>query len=245
MGPGRTAVGSLRGVDAVERALSVLACFEVAGETLTLAQVAQRSRLYKSTILRLAISLQRTGFLKRDENGRFSLGEKLRQLSELARVSDELESAIPPEVKQLAAATGETTSFYVRQQRHRVLLFRDESPNSERHHLIEGGRHPLFVGATGRIFKAFGETPKDDESTDIRRRGWVTSRGERKPDLGAVAVPILNARHELLGVLNITLPLPRFTKVHERNIRSHLIESRHRIQARIAHMDVASIVHGY
>lgn len=88
--PGRIAMGSSRGVDAVERALSVLACFEVAGETLTLAQVAQRSRLYKSTILRLAFSLQRTGFLKRDENGRFSLGDKLRQLSDIARVSEEL-----------------------------------------------------------------------------------------------------------------------------------------------------------
>ena len=50
---------SPRGVEAVERATRLLACFEAAGETLSLAQLAQRSRLYKSTILRLATSLQR------------------------------------------------------------------------------------------------------------------------------------------------------------------------------------------
>jgi len=233
---------SPRGVDAVERALSVLTCFDVAGETLTLAQLAQRSCLYKSTILRLAVSLQRTGFLKRDENGRFSLGSTIRHLGDLSRVGEELENAVRPELKLLTVATGETVSFYVRQGRHRILLFREVSPGSVRHYLVEGGRHALFIGATGRVFKAYGSSSKDKELSNIRRRGWVVSRGERKPDLGAVAVPVLNAKRELLGVLNVAVTLPRLTKARERKARALLIESRKRIQPRVAYMGASMIV---
>jgi len=235
-------MASPRGVDAVERALNVLTCFDVAGETLTLAQLAQRSCLYKSTILRLAISLQRRGFLRRDENGRFSLGDTIRHLGDLSRISEELENAVHPELKFLTTTTGETVSFYVRKGRHRILLFREVSPGSVRHYLVEGGRHALFVGATGRVFKAYSSSRKDKELSNIRRRGWVVSRGERKPDLGAVAVPVLNARQELLGVLNVAVTLSRLTKISERKVRALLIEARTRIQPRVAHMDASMIV---
>jgi DNA-binding IclR family transcriptional regulator len=230
-----------RGVDAVERALSVLAWFEVAGETLTLAQLAQRCCLYKSTILRLSVSLQRKGFLKRDEKGRYSLGDELSHLGNLARVSRDLEDAIRPELKLLTAATGETVSFYIRHGRDRILLFREVSPGSVRHYLVEGGRHALFVGATGRIFKAYGSGSQDEESLQIRRRGWVSSRGERKSDLGAVAVPVLNAKRELLGVLNVAVTLSRLTNANERKVRAQLIESRKRLQSLIAYMNASSI----
>ena len=39
-------------------------------------------------LARLATSLQRTGFLKRSENGRFSLGSELSRLGQLARAAD-------------------------------------------------------------------------------------------------------------------------------------------------------------
>lgn len=236
---------SPRGVESVERALRLLACFEAAGETLSLAQLAQRSCLYKSTILRIATSLQRTGFFQRDGNGRFSLGAELRRLGELARVAEELESFMRPELRRLTAETEETVSFYVRQKHHRICLLREVSPGSVRHHLLEGGRHALFVGATGRIFKAYGTSSSDAESVQIRRRGWVASRGERKPDLGAVAVPILNSGHELLGVLNVSAELPRLTKAKERHIRIVLVESRKRIQPRVAQMKAGEIVQSF
>ena len=186
-----------RGVAAVERALRLLGCFDAAGETLTLAQLAQRSRLYKSTILRLATSLQKGGFLHRDASGRFALGSELRRLGELARVAEELESIVRPVMKALTDDTEETVSFYVRQGRHRVCLFREASPGSVRHSLVEGGRHTLIVGATGRIFKAYGTGASDAADVQIRRRGWVASRGERKPNLGAVAVPLLTQARTL------------------------------------------------
>jgi len=232
-----------RGVDAVERAITVLGCFEVAGETLTLAQLAQRSCLYKSTILRLAVSLQRGGFLKRDVRGRYSLGQEVRQLGELARAGEELERAVRPELKQLTSATGETASFYFRNGRNPMLLFHEVSDRSLRHHLVEGGRHALFVGATGRIFKAYGSPGKDAESNQIRARGWVASQGERNSELGAVAVPVLNAKRQLVGVINLAIPLSRLTKVKEQKCRALLVDSRKRLQAMLCNIDPVTMNH--
>jgi DNA-binding IclR family transcriptional regulator len=236
-------MGPSRGVDAVERAMRVLGCFEVAGETLALAQLAQRSCLYKSTILRLAISLQRNGFLKRDARGRYSLGDEIRHLGELARIGEELERAVRPELRQLTEATGEAASFYVRKGRHRMLLFREVSAGSVRHHLLEGGRHALIVGATGRLFRAFSSTARGTELQQIRARGWVASRGERNSNLGAVAVPIVNAERELVGVVNLAIPLSRFTKAKEQRSRALLLESRRRLQSALRHLDPAAMVH--
>src|SRR5258707_681097 len=53
-------------VEAVERSLSLLQCFRQPGEALSLAVLAQRSSLYKSTILRLTASLVYMKFCERD-----------------------------------------------------------------------------------------------------------------------------------------------------------------------------------
>ena len=64
-------------VFAVERALMLLQCFEYAEETRTLASLSKQSGFYKSTILRLANSLCRMGFLLRHPDGLFAVGPEL------------------------------------------------------------------------------------------------------------------------------------------------------------------------
>lgn len=53
------------GVGAVDRALGLLNCFKDGNAVLTLTQLAEATGLYKSTVLRLAASLERSGFLVR------------------------------------------------------------------------------------------------------------------------------------------------------------------------------------
>ena len=52
-------------VAAVERALEVLQAFRVQDASLTLADLEERTGLYKSTILRLAATLENFGYLSR------------------------------------------------------------------------------------------------------------------------------------------------------------------------------------
>jgi len=196
--------GSTR-VEAVERALSLLQCFEKPGDELALAVLAQRSGFYKSTILRLAASLVRKGFLRRDPDGLFTLGPELRRLGMLSHARVSLEPLVRPVLEKLSAQTQETASLYVRDGSERVCLYRVNSPLSARHHLTEGARHPLDSGAAGAILRAFDPTADlDPDVARIRARGWANSEKGRDPDLAAVSVPMLNEQGELLGALTIS-----------------------------------------
>lgn len=65
------------GVEAVERALRVLDCFEPGDTGLSLKEVADRSGVNKATILRLSVSLEKFGHITRDAEGLFHLGPSL------------------------------------------------------------------------------------------------------------------------------------------------------------------------
>ncbi|MFY0104379.1 helix-turn-helix domain-containing protein, partial [Acinetobacter baumannii] len=61
------------GVAAVDRALSLLAAFSVERPMPNLAELADQTRLYKSTILRLLASLEHAGLVRRLGDGRYAL----------------------------------------------------------------------------------------------------------------------------------------------------------------------------
>src|SRR5690606_28295211 len=66
--------GTSEGVAAVDRALAILSAFTPADRTITLAELARRTGLYKSTILRLSNSLMSAGFMEKLESGHYRLG---------------------------------------------------------------------------------------------------------------------------------------------------------------------------
>lgn len=197
------------GVEAVERALTLLDCFDEDSESLTLAELSRRSGLYKSTILRLAVSLERFGHIVRGADGRYRLGPALWRLGSLYRRSFDLAEVIRPELKVLVDETGETASFYVREGDARVCLYRRNSPKAVRHHLSEGARLSLEGGASARVLLAFGDDPSEGEPA-VRASGHAISLGARDPDIAAIAVPVFGAGRRLRGALSVSGPLTRF-----------------------------------
>src|SRR5919199_1071137 len=65
---------SVAGVATADRVLSILTAFRRGDGALELAELAARTGLVKSTIMRLAISLERYGFLMRQHDGSYRLG---------------------------------------------------------------------------------------------------------------------------------------------------------------------------
>src|SRR4029450_6694607 len=64
---------SVKGVSAVERALAVLTAFRRGDGALSLADLARRTGLVKSTIMRLAVSLEQYRLLARLPDGSYRL----------------------------------------------------------------------------------------------------------------------------------------------------------------------------
>lgn len=225
------AITTANRVEAVERALSLLQCFHLPGEELSLAILAQRSALSKSTILRLAGSLIRKGFLHRDGRGRYLLGPELQRLGGLARATIALADLVRPVLLSLSETTRETASFYIREGSERICVFRQNSVRSARHHLDEGTRHPLDEGAAGLILRAFD--PDNKAPARIRRQGWAVSLGNRDPEIAAVAVPVTNAEGKLWGALTISGLIQRFGPDTVETYRCLLLDEAARLQVRL------------
>src|SRR5205823_12297392 len=100
-------------------------------------------------------SLERFGYLVREANGVFRLGPALWRLGSIYRDRFDVGEAIRPELRRLVETTGETASFYIREGRSRVCLFRHNSPQSARHQLEEGAELPLNAGASAHVLMAY------------------------------------------------------------------------------------------
>lgn len=196
-------------VEAVERALSILEAFSEEETELTLARLADKTGLYKSTILRIAGSLEAFGYLARDADGVFRLGPSLWRLGSLARKGYDMGEHVRPVLRDLVDETTETAAFYVRAGDKRLCLYRLNSPRPVRHHLDEGALLPIDRGASGRVLLAFQGVPGDQHDA-TRQQGYYHSRGERDADVGAISVPVFDSAGTLRGALAVSALITRF-----------------------------------
>ncbi|MDQ7859637.1 MAG: IclR family transcriptional regulator [Armatimonadota bacterium] len=198
------------GVAAVDRALRVLAAFREGDSVLTLAEMAERTGMYKSTILRLCGSLERHGYLQRLEGVGYRLGPTPMRLASLYQRSFRLGDLVVPVLRDLVRRSGESASFYVREGTVRVCLHRVDSPRAVREHVREGDHLPLDRGAAGRVLLAFGGE-EGEAYARIRRRYVTATFGERDRETAAVAAPVFGIGQDLAGALSISGPVHRFS----------------------------------
>ncbi len=196
------------GVAAVNRAISILQVFGGESDGLVLSEIARRTGLYKSTVLRLTESLIASDFLERDSDGRFRLGHGLIRMGELAKRMRRSSDEILAILNLLTEKTGESATYYIRQGDRRLALFRVDSPRAIRDHIRAGDLLPIDRGAAGRVFG------KMDAALDgkARTRSFeiLVSRGERDPEVAAIAGPVY-VGDRLEGVLSVSGPKTRFS----------------------------------
>jgi DNA-binding IclR family transcriptional regulator len=196
-------------VEAVERALTILEAFGDGRQKMPLGELAQRTGLYRSTILRLAASLERFGYLHRDADGQFRLGPTLLRLGVLYRSAFDLSDYVRPVLQRTAEETGETSCFYIREGTRRICLYRANASRTVRSHVEEGAELPLDRGASAHILVAYTDG-EGEFHEEIRRQGFYVSHGERDPETKAVAVPVFGPDGKLAGSLGVTGPRNRF-----------------------------------
>ena len=197
------------GVAAVDRALLLLGAFRPGDRELTLAALAERTQLVKSTALRLLASLVHAGFIRRSEAGLYSPGPEIARLNGLIATSFPLESAIMPALERLVAQTKETAAYHVRRDDRRVCLYRVDSPQVLRDHGRVGDLFPLERGAGGRVLLAFSGA-KGTIYDRIRKSGYAALQGDRVADIAGISAPVFGAGGELVGAITLTLPTHRY-----------------------------------
>jgi DNA-binding IclR family transcriptional regulator len=199
-----------KGVAALERSFTLLDAFRGAQSSLSLAELSARTGLYKSTILRMFVSLERFGYLQRLDSGRFVLGSTLFELGNAYRRTFRLIDFVRPVLERLAAETRESASFWVLEGEHRVCLARVESSQSVREAIFrEGDRLQLDKGPTSTLLRAFSGA-KGKRFDEVRREVAVVSLGLYRTDVAGISCPAFLPGGELAGALTLTGPRQRF-----------------------------------
>lgn len=210
------------GVAAVNRALAILDTFSEEAPVLTLAQLSQKTGMYKSTILRLLQSLDAYGYVNRLDGGAYVLGPKPVRLAGLATKSLHPAEVVMPVLRELVQAAGESASFYVRSGTQRLCAYRVDSPRSVRDNVQVGQLLPLDKGAAGRVLMDFEH--RADAGAQANAAMLVRiSRGERDPETAALACPVFGADNRLQGAVTLSGPLTRFGENETRAMVSPLI----------------------
>jgi DNA-binding IclR family transcriptional regulator len=206
------------GAAAVDRAASLLAAFRGSDRSLSLAELASRTRLYKSTVLRLAASLEHARLIQKLPDGSYALGAEIARLHAIYQASFSLEAQVMPVLRALVAKTRESAAFHVRQGDERLCLYRVDSPHVVRDHIRAGDLLPLDRGAGGRVLVAFSGG-KGPVSAQIRREGVAVLSGDRVPELAGISAPVFGPDGTLAGALTLTMPVSRMKQAFVGEVR--------------------------
>ncbi|MET3595418.1 MULTISPECIES: IclR family transcriptional regulator [Mesorhizobium] len=212
------------GVAALDRAISILNAFTTADRSLGLAEIAARTGLYKSTILRLANSLMRGQLLERLDDGRYRIGPATFRLGALYQRSVVAMEILLPIMRDLSERSWESVAFYVRSGDVRTCLYRVESKHPIRYTIREGDVLPLLAGSGGRVLAAFSGQPGEPYET-IRETYNYISLGDRDPQTAGVSAPVFGPGRTLVGALTLSGPSTRVDAVFLERMKRPLIEA--------------------
>lgn len=214
---------SISGVGVVDKAVGVLAALERGPQSLT--ELVAATGLSRATAHRLAVALEAHGLVRRDEDGRFTLGLRLIGLGHAAA------EAVPgwldarPALAWLQEQTGESVQLYVRDGDVRVCVDSLEAPHELRTIVPVGARLPLDRGSAGRVLR-------DGGAGDRGRRGaraWVESVEERQAGVASVSAPVVDPSGRVVAAVSVSGPVDRTTRAPGRRYGDAVAQAAARI----------------
>jgi DNA-binding IclR family transcriptional regulator len=220
----------MRTLETVDRALQLLLAFEDERE-LTVAALAGRLGIHRSSASRLAATLARRGFLERAAGSEaFRLGPALGRLGLIALGLRGLVAEARDAMERLARETGDTVVLSVLEGGDCVDVAQVSGP-----HLVGvrdwvGRRSPLHASSDGKVFLAWAgtnpaprrlpaltrrtitrRTTLAEEIDRVRRLGWASVEGELEEGLNGVAAPVFDPAGRCVAALSVSGPAYRLT----------------------------------
>jgi len=228
------AVGAIRPVRAVDRALAILTALGQRNQRSI--DLARTLKLHKATVGRLLLSLQQAGMVRRNDDGAYTVGPAVVALASRAIGTQRtLLDVLREPLRRVWQLTGETIGAHVRAGGNRVGIEELESPQPIKFRAGIGQRS-LHAGAAGRIFLAFLSPDErrqllagmqlvrftDATMTSIadlekhaerdRRRGYAMSFGEAIPGVASVSVPVFDSTGSVVASVSVLGPHARLPR---------------------------------
>lgn len=226
---GTTRSGRDDGIQVLRRAASALDEIATTPGRLRLVDLYGRLGLAKSTARRLLVGLVEVGFATVDDDGRFSLGERLIGLTNAD--AGTITATFAPVLKQVADATGETVDLSVFRGGQMWFIDQIESAHRLRAVSAVGVRFPLSAAANGKAALALLDDAEaaaalakmDDthaqrvrsEITEIRSTGIAFDHDEHTVGISAAGIAKRTASGNIVAI-SVPTPTERFLPNRER-----------------------------
>lgn len=201
-------------VTALARGLSVLRAFRPGDGILGNGEIAERTGLPKPTVSRLTHTLTRLGYLIHARRvGKYQLGPGVLSLGYGLLTNMDIRRIARPYMQEFANDTGLSLALGARDRLNMVYLEHARDASSVTLRLDVGSQIPIATTAMGRAFltaipekeRAYLMTVMAERAggqwlvqaraiakamEDARKQGFVTSFGDWRHDVNAVAVPV-------------------------------------------------------
>jgi len=240
---------------AIGRAVQILDALAAASGGLDVATIAAAVGMSPSGAHRSLRALVHAGLVTQSGRRRaYRLGIKVLLLARAMRSEEALVAASEPELRPLSALTGETVGVgVVRDDRMWIVTSVDGSGDLVARPTLGGSPHFHATGR-GKLFLAHmperraralirstglprlcPNTIADEETLwraveEARARDYATSREERTPGVGGVAVPIRDVDRRVVATLGVTVPMFRFDATREAELLQHTRAAAARIE---------------
>ena len=211
---------SISGVGVVDKAVGVLAALERGPQSLT--ELVAATGLSRATAHRLAVALEAHGLVRRDEDGRFTLGLRLIGLGHAAAEAVPAWLDARPALAWLQEQTGESVQLYVRDGDVRVCVESLEAPHELRTIVPVGARLPLDRGSAGRVFSG-------GANRGARARAWVESVEERQAGVASVSAPVVDPSGRVVAAVSVSGPVDRTSRAPGRRYGDAVAQAAARI----------------
>ncbi len=214
----------------LERGVSVIEAFDDANARMTASQAGQRTGMTRTAARRYLLTLQHMGYVASDGK-LFWLTPRVLRLGRSYLESARLPRIVQPFLQRVAAGTHEIAYLSVMDGDEVVYIARNGPNRSMSTGYVLGARVPAQVTASGllmlamrgdeeqatwlathelAVFTSHTISSKDRmrlELARIRAQGWALSEQQLDLNSRGIAVPLRDRRGELVGALNITMPM--------------------------------------
>lgn len=218
--------GALRyAAPALEKGLDILEALADSVSGYTLNELAQKVGRKVSEIFRMAVTLQRRGFVQVDENDRYTLTLRMFELAHRQQPLKSLVSVALPLLRELANRSRQSCHLAMYQGGRVVVIAQVESPERWSFELKVGVVMGLTDTSSGHVLLAFrdeidrarmlrahigveGELEMDPGELfailqDVRERGYSAMPSKQTRGITNIAFPVMGAADHVIASINV------------------------------------------
>lgn len=214
----------------LEKGLSIIEAFDDANPRMTASQAGVRCGMTRTAARRYLLTLAHLGYVATDGK-LFWLTPRVLRLGQSYLESARLPRIVQPFLQRVTSGTQEIAYVSVMDGEDVVYIARNGSTRSMNTGVVLGSRVQAQVTAAGMLMLAMRDpdwleswlahhelkaytsytiNSKDRlrlELARIRQRGWAVSEQQLELTYRGVAVPLIDRRGDLVGALNVTMPM--------------------------------------